>query len=119
MALSADVRDALDASLTLGVARYLAEHPGTTVGESWMTPEVERWRSRPVEEIAGEARRLLDELQRLRSEAGEDWEPVRVDALNAQMNLMSVENGTFRGAAGGLYDFLREAGADVQSFDIG
>src|SRR3954451_8902992 len=119
MALTADVRDALDASLTLGVARYLAEHPDAEVGDSWMTPEVERWRARPVDEIAGEARRRLDELKRLQSEAGAEWEPVRVDALNAQMNLMSVENGTFRGAAGGLFDFLREAGADVQSFDIG
>src|SRR4051812_14116457 len=39
--------------------------------------------------------------------------------LNARLNLENVASGAFRGAAGGLHDFLRDVGAEVSSFDVG
>src|SRR5262245_23595505 len=114
MELRAEVGQIAREAQALGVARYLEEHPDAEVSDRWVDAEVERWRARPVDDIVAEARRLLDRLAELPKD-----ESVRVDALNAQLNLHNVESGAFKGAAGGLYDFLREAGADVASFDIG
>src|SRR4051812_40576469 len=113
MPLRAEVDEIAREAQALGVARYLAEHPDAEVSDRWVDAEVERWRERPVDEIAAEARRLLDRLNGLRDEKPDGWESVRVDVLNAQLNLSNVDSGAFKGAAGGLYDFLREAGADV------
>jgi len=114
MSLREEVNKISREAQALGVARYLDEHPDANVSDRWVDAEVERWRGRPVDEIAAEARRLLDRLDELPMD-----ESVRVDVLNAQLNLHNIESGAFKGAAGGLYDFLREAGADVSSFDIG
>ena len=123
MALGEDIRRELDCSLTLGVARYLKEHPEAEArGSSWRNADVDRWLARSSDEIADEARRRLEELDRLRERAAEDaagWESARIDYLNARLNLENVASGAFLGAAGGLHDFLRDVGAEVSSFDVG
>jgi hypothetical protein len=121
--LTDEIRAQLRASLALAIARYLREHPeAKDRARSWIRPDVEEWLDKPVEEIAAEARRRHEALERwserAKAEAPDLWETRRVDFLHARSNLDSTETGNFQSGAGSFYDFLQDVGAPAESFDV-
>jgi hypothetical protein len=108
----------LPRSLSLAVARYLHDRPeAAESAEAWRDDEVERWMTRPVEDIQEDATDGLEALEEwadeVREDAPEEWEEGRVDYLQAQLNFQSARSGSFGTAAGGLADFLADMGEDV------
>ncbi|SRR5712691_4727620 len=121
--LKDEIRAQLRASLALAIARYLKEHPDAKErAGSWVRPDVEEWLDKPVEEIAAEASRRHEALdrwsERAKADAPDLWETRRVDFLHARKNLDSAESGNFQSGAGSLYDFLSDVGEQVQSYDV-
>jgi hypothetical protein len=116
--------DALrSAALSLAVARYLAEDPNAAPRAGiWLDEPAEAWRRRPVEEIAAEASRRLDELEawaeRVQDEQPELWTTRRTEYAQAKLTLQSARSGSFQTAAGPLADFLADMGTAGSELDI-
>jgi hypothetical protein len=124
-ALEQDI-DALAAgSLSLAVARYLHDHSRARwkVNRVWIDDEVKRWRKQGTDEIAHEATARLERLEQWEQAAPDEepelYETRRIDAVHAKLNLQSARSGQFGTAAGPLADFLRNAGASVDTLQLG
>ncbi len=124
-----DLEQQIDAlasgSLSLAVARYLHDHGRARwkVNRAWLDDEVKQWRKRSEAEIGQEAAARLERLEQWEQDVklGEPelWETRRIDAVHARMNLQSARSGAFGTAAGPLADFLRQAGASVETLQLG
>jgi hypothetical protein len=119
----AEIDSVKSAALSLAVARYLAEDPNAASRAGiWRDETVERWSGRPVEDIAAEASRRLDELEawaeRVQEERPELWATRRTDYAHAKLTLQSARSGSFQTAAGPLADFLSDMGTPSDELDI-
>lgn len=116
--------DALkDVALSLAVARYLAEDPNAASrAHVWLDEAADTWRRRPVEEIAAEATRRLEQLEtwaeRVQDARPELWTTRRTEYAHAKLTLQSARSGSFRTAAGPLGDFLADVGTAGEELDI-
>jgi hypothetical protein len=120
LAAVAGIRSAAREALRLGVARYLADHPGTDPGPPWVRDDVIAWRDRGAEAIAAEAERRLAELEdwRRAAERTDAWETRRVEYNQARWTLQSARSGAFGSAAGPFADFLRAVGEPVDELEV-
>jgi hypothetical protein len=125
IARRAEILEQLIVSQALAVARYLHEHPealSRAATHHWLTPEVDTWRQRPVEEIVAEATARRARLARWEAEVPaahpELWEQHRFDTLLVRYSLGPARTGVFTSATGNLAEFLREMGANVKRLDL-
>ena len=117
-----DIREQSANAVSLAIARYAKEHPeARDQAENWADPAIKQFLAMSVQEIASEASRRLDRLAKweaaTRQNHPEVWESDRVRSLQAELSLQSAKTGHFGTAAGGLYDFLHDVGANVQELD--
>lgn len=122
-AQKAELIELTSEALTLGVARYLRDHPDAAErAEDWIDGAVERWRNRPTDEIKAEATRRLDELEAWKEAASRDfpalWETGRTDYIQAKFALQSARSGAFGSSFGNLGSFLRTVGASSNRLRI-
>lgn len=121
-AAHAAMREQSAHAVSLAIARYAKDHPeAREQAANWADPAIRRFLTMSVEEIANEASRRLDWLAQWEADTRQNhpevWESDRVRSLQAELSLQSAKTGHFGTAAGGLYDFLQDVGADVQELD--
>ena len=108
-------------ALSLAIARYLLEHPGTEPGR-WASPTVQSWQAQGEGAIALEATELLNQLETYAAHL-QVLDPERAEGSKgnlhaARMALQSARSGSFQSAWGPLADFLRAVGADFQVLEV-
>ena len=119
----AEIRLLSSRAQSLAVARYLSDDPNAVPRAGiWLDGDADHWRQRPVEEIAAEATRLLDQLESWRERIGEERpqlaETRHMEYMNAKLALQSARSGSFGTAAGPLHDFLSDVGTPGERLDI-
>jgi len=117
------IDDIAQGAMMLAVARYLHDHPDAAASATtWLDDDIESWRQRPTADIADEASKRLEALERWRSHTQtsdrEAWESDRTTYAHAKLTLQSARSGSFETAAGSLVDFLRDVGAPTEELDI-
>jgi hypothetical protein len=118
-----EMEDLSRAAIALAIARFLhGGHPLSDAARKWITPEIERLRDRPLDDIEEEAalrEEILEDWQRwAQAEQPSVWAGYRTLALHARYALASARTGSFETSSGGLHDFLEDAGAPTQHFDV-
>lgn len=109
-------------ALSLAIARYGKEHAeAASQANEWGDPLMPRIARLSVQQISDEATRRLAQLKQWRkaveSEYPDVWDRGRVAYLQTELTLQSARTGHYETAAGGLVDFLREVGAEVDELD--
>lgn len=111
------------AAVTLAIARFLRDgHDVAAPGRDWITPEIERLRQGPLEDIEEQAALHEETLARwqrwAQAEQPSVWTGYRTVALHARTALASARTGSFETSSGALHDFLADAGAPTEHFDV-
>jgi hypothetical protein len=118
-----EIEDLNRAALALAIARFLHDgNPVSDAAREWITPQIERLRDQPLENIAEEAAQReasLEEWQRwVLAEHPRVWAGYRTLALHARYALVSAQTGSFETSSGAVHDFLEDVGAPTQHFDV-
>lgn len=123
LAAEVEIEDHSRAALALAIARFLHDgHPLSPAARGWINPEIERLRNQPLQDTAQEAatrEARLDEWQhRVQAEHPTVWTGHQTRALHARFALASAQTGSYETSCGSVYDFLVDAGAATQHFDV-
>jgi len=115
-----ELEDHNRAALQLAIARYLAAGNAAGGAAGWVTPEIEALARRPDLEQEIERRRAAVAAwkERVEREHRDLWAAYRRLWLHTTSTLAAARSGTFATASGSFYEFLADAGADVQHFDV-
>ena len=109
-------------ALALAIARYVNTHPSANQqAQGWLDDDERSLLTDSAAELEAKASDELDSLERWVTHAREDreqWETVRVSAVQARLTLQSARTGSFESATGPLADFLRDVGETPQALDI-
>jgi hypothetical protein len=114
---------ALQEALALAIARYLHDHPDAPeAARAWLEGDEAALAELDSTSIMGTASEALDGLDVLTADVlvrgGDLAEELRVQLAHARLDLQSARSGSFETAVGSLRDFLVDAGATPQDFDI-
>jgi hypothetical protein len=121
LAFEAHIAELHRVAMSLALARYLREHPKAKAHPAiaeWLEGfHIEQWDALSIPEIAAEATRRRQELDRLDQRArGIDvdaWAQLEDDQWEVEMTLDSARTGQYGDAMGSLYSFLHDIGARV------
>jgi hypothetical protein len=117
LAEEVELEDHNRAALNLAIARFLADGHDPKGAAGWITPEIEALRD--VEQEATRRQAALEAWkERVQQDHPAIWTAYRRLWLHAGTTLASARTGSFATASGSLYDFLEDAGADVQHLDV-
>jgi hypothetical protein len=107
-------------ALNLAIARYLADGHDPIGASGWITPEIEALREQGDIELQATRRQAALEAwkPRVQKDHPDVWTAYRRLWLHAGTTLASARTGSFATASGSLYEFLQDAGADVQHLDV-
>jgi len=106
-------------SVCTRACRFCAVDTGNPRG--WLDDDERSLLTDSAAELEAKASDELDSLERWVTHAREDreqWETVRVSAVQARLTLQSARTGSFESATGPLADFLRDVGETPQALDI-